>query len=139
LDADHPANGVLFARRSTPLVALVRHLISPTAPAAAVVDRTRVMAIVDEILDRIKAVDPGEVSQARHELADFVDMWIDGVGDGRIRTYWNDRQLQSSLLMSAEEAAARRATGKAAAAAVPTPNSVRNVEPGVDFVLKERA
>ena len=140
-----PSSVTPFAPRArdkalhAPLVALARHLISPTGPAAAVADRARVMGLVDEILDRIQAVDPGEVRQARDELTDFVETWIDGVGDGRIRTYWNDRQLQTSLLMSAEEAAARRATGKAAAAAVPTPNSVRNVEPGVDFVLKERA
>jgi hypothetical protein len=40
--------------------------------------------------------------------------------------------------MSAEAAAARRAVGRSDALARPTPNSVRNVEPGVDFILRER-
>lgn len=139
-----PSSVTPFAPRArdkalhAPLVALARHLISPAGPGAAASDRSKLMALVEEVADRIRDVDPGEVKQARRELTDFVDAWVDGVGDGRIKNYWNDRQLQTSLLMSAEEAAARRATGKAAAPAVPTPNSVRNVEPGVDFVLKER-
>ena len=140
-----PSSVTPFAPRArdkalhAPLVALVRHLISPSSPRLGQAERPRVMAIVDLILERIRAVDPGELSQAREELTAFVDTWLEGVRDGRIRTYWNDRQIRTSLLISAEEAAARRATGRDEAPAVPTPNSVRNVEPGVDFVLKERA
>ena len=39
--------------------------------------------------------------------------------------------------MSAEAAATRRAVGHALAAAWPTPNSMRNVEPGTRFRLAE--
>jgi hypothetical protein len=140
-----PSSVTPFAPRArdkalhAPLVALVRHLVSPNGPRLQQSDRPRLMALVDTIVDRIRDVDPGEVGQAREELTAFVDTWLEGVRDGRIRTYWNDRQIQSSLLMSAEEAAARRATGRSEAPAIPTPNSVRNVEPGVTFVLKERA
>jgi hypothetical protein len=140
-----PSSVTPFAPRArdkalhAPLVALVRHLISPRGPRLSPADVPRLMAVVDSIVERIHEIDPGEVVQAREELTEFVDNWIDGVRDGRIRTYWNDRQVQTSLLMSAEEAAARRATGRSEAPAVPTPNSVRNVEPSVDFVLKERA
>ncbi|MEM9630375.1 MAG: helicase-related protein [Pseudomonadota bacterium] len=139
-----PSSVTPFAPRArdkalhAPLVALVRHLINPTSASAAVADRVQVMKLVEEIIDRIQAVDSGEVSQARTELTQFVVAWIEAVGDGRVKSYWDDRRLQTSLLLSAEEAAARRATGKAEAAAVPTPNSVRNVEPGVDFLMKER-
>lgn len=139
-----PSSVTPFAPRArdkalhAPLVALVRHLINPTGAAAAVADRAQVMQLVEEIIDRVQDVDCGEVAQARTELTGFVDAWIEAVSDGRIKSYWDDRRLQTSLLMSAEEAAARRATGKAEAAAVPTPNSVRNVEPGVDFLMKER-
>ncbi len=139
-----PSSVTPFAPRArdkalhAPLVALIRHLISPTGAAAAVADRAKVMTLVEEIIDRVKDVDEGEVSQARAELTRFVDSWIEAVSDSRIKSYWDDRRLQTSLLMSAEEAAARRATGKAEAAATPTPNSVRNVEPGVDFLMKER-
>jgi hypothetical protein len=140
-----PSSVTPFAPRArdkalhAPLVALVRHLICPGGPAIKDVDMPQIMGLVDEIVARVKDVDPAEASQARAELNTFIHEWVDGVRDGRIRTYWNDRQVRSSLLMSAEEAAARRATGRDAAPAIPTPNSVRNVEPGVDFVLKERA
>lgn len=140
-----PSSVTPFAPRArdkalhAPLVALVRHLISPSGPRLQIGDRPQLMTIVAGIVDRIRDVDPGEVAQARDELTAFVDAWLQGVRDGRVKTYWNDRQIQSSLLMSAEEAAARRATGRSEAPAVPTPNSVRNVEPGVTFVLKERA
>ncbi|MBO9695903.1 MAG: hypothetical protein J7499_06875 [Sphingopyxis sp.] len=139
-----PSSVTPFAPRArdkalhAPFVALVRHLISPQ-PAIGAADRPKLLALIDDIVDRIADIDPPETRQARDELTAFVDAWIDGVAEGRIRTYWNDRQIQSSLLMSAEEAAARRATGREAAPAVPTPNSVRNVEPSVVFLLKERA
>ncbi|WP_448659163.1 helicase-related protein [Sphingomonas sp. CJ99] len=140
-----PSSVTPFAPRArdkalhAPLVALARHLISPGSPRLPAAERPRLLQIVDDIVERVRDVDPGEAKDAHTELTEFVDAWLDGVRDGRIRTYWNDRQIQSSLLMSAEEAAARRATGRADAPAVPTPNSVRNVEPSVDFVLKERA
>jgi len=140
-----PSSVTPFAPRArdkalhAPLVALARHLISPGSPRLPAAERPRLLQIVDDIVERVREVDPGEANDAHTELTEFVDAWLDGVRDGRIRTYWNDRQIQSSLLMSAEEAAARRATGRADAPAVPTPNSVRNVEPSVDFVLKERA
>ncbi|MFL6725888.1 MAG: helicase-related protein [Sphingomicrobium sp.] len=138
-----PSSVTPFAPRArdkaihAPLVALVRHLISPS-PALRRADRPKVMALIDTIVERIERIDPGEAAQARSELTDFVDEWLDDVEAGRIKAYWNDLRFNSSLLMSAEAAAARRAVGRSDALARPTPNSVRNVEPGVDFVLRER-
>lgn len=139
-----PSSVTPFAPRArdkaihAPLVALVRHLISPSGPGIRRSDRAKVMALIDTIVGRIERIDPGEAAEARVELTSFVDEWLDGVEAGRIKTYWNDLRFNSSLLMSAEAAAARRAVGRSDALARPTPNSVRNVEPGVDFVLRER-
>jgi hypothetical protein len=139
-----PSSVTPFAPRArdkaihAPLVALVRHLISPSGPGIRRTDRTKIMSLVDRIVARIERIDAGEASQARTELTDFVDEWLDGVEGGRIKAYWNDLRFNSSLLMSAEAAAARRAVGRNEALARPTPNSVRNVEPSVDFVLRER-
>jgi hypothetical protein len=140
-----PSSVTPFAPRArdkalhAPLVALVRHELSRSGPGIRRSMRPAVMAIVERILARIAHVDPSETDAAAEELTEFVDAWIDGVESGRIKAYWNDVRFNSSLLISAERAAARRAAGKAEAAARPTPNSVRNVEPSVDYVLKERA
>ena len=97
------------------------------------------MAYVDLIVRRIANVDPTEAVPARRELTRFVTDWLDASEAGTLKFYWNDRYFNSSLMMSAEVAAARRATGKQGGSAAPTPNSVRNVEPSVDFILRERA
>lgn len=139
-----PSSVTPFAPRArdkaihAPLVALVRHLISPGTPSLRRTDRAAVLGIVDRIVERVRTIDPGEAVQCRAELGEFVEAWLDGVEGGRIKAYWDDRRFNSSLLMSSEAAAARRAVGAGEAEARPTPNSVRNVEPGVDFVLKER-
>ncbi|MGN6268462.1 MAG: helicase-related protein [Sphingomonas sp.] len=139
-----PSSVTPFAPRArdkaihAPLVALVRHLISPGTPNVRRTDRAAVLGMVDRIVERVRTIDPGEAAQCRAELVEFVEAWLDGVEGGRIKAYWNDVRFNSSLLMSAEAAAARRAVGAGQAEARPTPNSVRNVEPSVDFVLKER-
>jgi hypothetical protein len=56
--------------------------------------------------------------------------------------YWN-RFAKDSLLQGAEEAAAKRASGRNVGQAWPTPNSMRGVEPSINYrlaeVLKARA
>jgi hypothetical protein len=138
-----PSSVTPFAARArdkalhAPLVALVRHLLSPASPRIPVEQRGRVKGIIDLIVKRIESVDKAEAVQARQELVQFADDWLNRAESGDINQYWNDKFFNQSLLMSAELAAARRATGKGPAAAAPTPNSVRNVEPSVAFVLKE--
>lgn len=122
-----------------PLVALVRHLVSPTSPIIPADRRKDVDALVDRLVARISQVDGGEAAPARDELEQFLEAWRTRAVNGQLKHYWNDIAFSASLLMSAEAAAARRAVGRREAAAVPTPNSVRNVEPSVQFVLKESA
>jgi hypothetical protein len=119
------------------LVALVRHLSkgmleSPRLSAAAEQDCGNYMAT---ILDRVSRVDPDEIAATSGQLASMLDDWKRRTN---LKSYWNDRAFKSSLLMSAERAAALRATGRLPGAAWPTPNSMRSVEPGTPFVLVER-
>jgi hypothetical protein len=87
------------------------------------------------ILDRVSRVDPDEIAATSGQLASMLDDWKRRTN---LKSYWNDRAFKSSLLMSAERAAALRATGRLPGAAWPTPNSMRSVEPGTPFVLVER-
>ena len=68
------------------------------------------------------------------QLTDLINNWEGRTG---LRLYWNDRQINTSLLISAEEAAKRRAMGRVPGLALPTPNSMRNVEPSTVFLLRE--
>lgn len=138
-----PSSVTPFAPRArdkalhAPLVALVRHLLSPASPRISRAQQAQVGVIIDGIVKRIRGVDSGEADDAREELEQFAADWFNRADSGDINQYWNDKFFNKSLLMSAEVAAARRAVGKGPAAAAPTPNSVRNVEPSVEFILKE--
>jgi hypothetical protein len=103
------------------------------------VDEETLRGICDEILERVRAIDPNEEAAAAEELSSFVSAWSDAASAGQLKTYWNDKKYRTSLLMSAEQAAARRATGAGAIMAHPTPNSLRNVEPSVTFKIRESA
>jgi hypothetical protein len=138
-----PSSVTPFAPRArdkalhAPLVALVRHLVSPNSPRIPQAKEHDVTAMRDLIVARITAADEPEAAPALEELNTFLEEWRSRSANNQLDKYWNDRFFKKSLLMSAEAAAARRATGRSEAAAVPTPNSVRNVEPAVEYVLKE--
>jgi len=138
-----PSSVTPFAPRArdkalhAPLVALVRHLVSPDTPKVPANRAGDVVALLNRIIRRVHDVDPEEAGSARLELERFLEEWRTRAANGQLNRYWDDRFFNRALLMSAETAAARRATGRQEAAATPTPNSVRNVEPSVQFVLKE--
>jgi hypothetical protein len=119
------------------LVALLRHMVpgmldSPQMSPAAEGEAKR---FVDSILERVQRVDDDELQGTRKQLLELIDEWKHR---SNLKSYWNDRYLKTSLLVSAERAAALRATGRLPGAAWPTPNSMRSVEPGTPFVLVER-
>ena len=117
-----------------PLVALARHRFGVAVGAA---DESKLTDIADSLLSRIEDIDEDEFIDAQEELGEFIDDWVALAAAGQLKDYWNDRRYRTSLLMSAEKAAARRAAGQDKLLAVPTPNSLRNVEPGATFILKE--
>ena len=94
--------------------------------------------IINEILPAIEArinrIDKREAKPAINELIEFLDYWEER---SELKTFWNDKKPATSLLISAEKAAARKASGKKSFDARATPNSVRNVEPSTLFKIRE--
>lgn len=117
-----------------PLVALARHRYGIAVENA---DENALTNIANFLLRRIEDIDEDELTDAQEELGVFIDDWVALAAAGQLKDYWNDRRYRTSLLMSAEKAAARRAAGQERLLAIPTPNSLRNVEPGATFILKE--
>lgn len=114
------------------LVATARHLIPslrdrPTLDAAAV---SAVEKLIADIAARAASVDPEETAVTA-ELLRFLNYWR----TRNPRVWWNDYDVATSMLVSAEASAALRAQGRDARGAVPTLNSLRTVEPGVPFRL----
>jgi hypothetical protein len=114
------------------LVVAARHLV-PGLDRNPRLDVNQVAAIerlIDDIAARASDIDATETA-VRVELERFLQLW-------RTRgsaLWWEDRSPGRSLLISAEAAATLRAQGLDARGAVPTPNSMRNVEAGVPFRL----
>jgi hypothetical protein len=121
------------------LVALVRHLVPgmggdrPRLTKAARADANR---LVERIEERVKVVDDSELKAVGERLRKLLDVWE---AETDLEKYWDDYGKHRSLLMSAEQYAAVKAVGGTATRALwPTPNSMREVEPGTSFVLVEK-
>lgn len=115
------------------LVALVRHLIPEMLEdpmwSDASIDRAR--SLIELVAARAARIDADE-KDVRDELGRRLDAWIRRAPE----IYWKKKGSRSSCLMqSAEEAAARRATGRVVGQAWPTPNSMRGVEPATPYRL----
>ncbi len=123
------------------LVALVRHLVPGMNRRPILNDFRRAQAeqIAATIEARVAKVDPAERSIVSQKLQRLIDQWA---SRRDLQTYWDDYNQRTSLLMSAEQFAAKAdvdpdldAEG-ARRALWPTPNSMREVEPGAPFVLR---
>lgn len=123
------------------LVALVRHLVPGMDRAPILDDLRRVEAerIASIIEARVVRVDPTEKTIVSQKLQRLIDQWA---SRSDLETYWDDYNQRASLLMSAEQYAAKAdvdpdldAEG-ARRALWPTPNSMREVEPGTPFTLR---
>lgn len=115
------------------LVALVRHLIPEMLEEPAWSDAAirRARELIDLVVARAGRIDADE-SDVRDELNRRLDAWIRRTPE----IYWKKKGSRASPLMqSAEEAAARRATGRIVGQAWPTPNSMRGVEPATPYRL----
>jgi len=112
------------------LVAAVRHLVPDMldSPEMSEYAENKAMDLIDLLVERAKRIDPEEVD-VREELESYLDTWI----ARQPTVYWSDFKGGSSLLQSAERAAARQATNRRTGAAWPTLNSMRTVEAGTPF------
>jgi ATP-dependent helicase YprA (DUF1998 family) len=117
-----------------PLVAMARHQVKAlrTEPLDAATAQSDLGRIVEYIARRAERVDPEEADSVRAFLQRKVREWI---SRGRLDSYWSDYQ-DGSLLISSERAAERAATGRRQSRAWATPNSLRNVEASVEFILR---
>jgi hypothetical protein len=123
------------------LVALVRHTV-PGMDRRPVLDelrRSNVEQVAALIEGRVARVDPAERAIVSLKLKRLIDEWASRPD---LQTYWDDYERRTSLLMSAEQFAAKAdvdpdldAEG-ARRALWPTPNSMREVEAGTPFVLR---
>lgn len=121
------------------LVAAVRHLApgmlnNPVLNEPAI---TKAKELIELIVERAERIDPEE-TEVRYELEKKLDQWIARAPE----QYWQDRKESTSLLLSAERAAWKKALGRRPGSAWPTLNSMRTVEAGTPFrlapVLKEK-
>jgi hypothetical protein len=128
------------------LVALVRQLV-PGMRQQPVLDphkRAQAEQLCALIEQRTQAVDPREVAAVTKLLKERLDEWEQWwLPEAE---YWIDYGNKRSLLTSAEQHAAAQAAaggsgdgaGGVQRALWPTPNSMREVEPGTPFVLVPR-
>ena len=120
------------------LVILARHLIPDLNTAVGDVGsfHSELTEFVDYIKDRVDIIDNEETLNVEDALNEFIDRWLGSAS--AYRQYWNDRSHNKSLMISAEKAAEIKSRrGVYHGRARPTPNSMRNVEPGCLFVLEE--
>jgi len=137
-----PASVTPFAPRARDkalhavLVGLVRHLDPAMldSPDLRNADPKKLDKFIDYIRARASEVDPEE-TDILMELKTLIHKWQSrGATD-----YWHPFKSSTSLLQSAEDAAAKRASGNTIGEAWPTPNSMRTVEPSVRFKLIPQA
>lgn len=123
------------------LVALVRHLVPgmDSRPILNDLRRADAQRLASTIEARVARIDPEERTVVSQKLRCLIDQWA---SRRDLQTYWDDYNRRSSLLMSAEQFAAKAdvdadldAEG-ARRALWPTPNSMREVEPGTPFILR---
>ncbi|MEH2612960.1 hypothetical protein [Bradyrhizobium sp. AZCC 1693] len=94
-------------------------------------DRRPIEDLIEKISERASRIDKLEID-VKSELIARLDSWI----RRSPQHYWWKANL--SLMQSAEEASAKRASGRIVGQAWPTPNSLRAVEPATPFRLVER-
>jgi len=123
------------------LVALVRHMVpdmsrSPLLTAVRRVGAERAAAVIEA---RAARVDSSERAIVAQKLVRLLNEWESRPD---LQTYWDDYERRTSLMMSAEQFAARADVDGdldpegARRALWPTPNSMREVEAGAPFILR---
>ena len=123
------------------LVALARHKVvgMERRPVLDDLRRPQVEKIASLIEERVARVDPSERVAVAQKLKRLIDQWASRPD---LQSYWEDYDRKTSLLMSAEQYAAKADVDGgldpegARRALWPTPNSMREVDAGTPFVLR---
>jgi hypothetical protein len=118
-------------------VATVRNLLAGMDANPMFATTRRHSSEVDKLIEifkkRAEDIDFEESVSAVNDAKAALDEWSQWTA---VRDYWKDSSNQS-LLKSAEYLAARRAAGLQTGHTWSAPNSMRDVEPSVDFFLKD--
>ena len=125
------------------VVALGRHLIPalredpPNLDTALAGELQQLAECI--VLRARRSADPQHTEEhdVRAAIQKFIDLWQRrcDVQAGGVKSFWDDYDPASALMLSWEEEARRRQLGRGNSAAQPTPNSMRDVEPSVWFRL----
>jgi hypothetical protein len=115
------------------LVAMIRHLVAGRLNSPVLDDASLAAAedLIVRVADRARRVDRFE-TDVETELRERLARWVRRAP----QQYWS-KYPKTSLLQSAELAAALRASGRIIGQAWPTPNSMRGVEPAAIYRLAE--
>ena len=118
------------------IVIVARHLI-PALYEKPLLGQSEaaVLELAQCLIRRAGDVEPEELDATRAQIEGLIEMWASRTN---LETYGNDRKPNSSLMISAESAATRRALRRELGDAWPTPSSLRTVEPAVQVALVER-
>lgn len=119
------------------VVALARHVGGSLRanPLLKPAGRVVVEGLIDRIVERASAVDPGEAADVRTEALAFLDEWESRL---ELEDYWHPVKHATSLLASLEDVAtAKVVDGHWKFRARGTPNSMRNVEAETSLRLTE--
>jgi len=118
-------------------VATIRNLLAGMDANPMFATARRHSQEVDKLIEvfrkRAEDIDYEESVSAVNDVKAALDEWSQWTA---VRDYWKDSSNQS-LLKSAEYLAARRAAGLQTGHTWSAPNSMRDVEPSVDFFLKD--
>lgn len=117
------------------LVAMIRHSdpAMHQSPKLSNAPDALLQNVVAEIERRVDSIDQREIKACETEINERLDNW-----DSRNPTSYESRYSPNkSLLISADLNAQRRATGRLPAAAWPTMNNMRSVEPSTRFRMAE--
>jgi hypothetical protein len=121
------------------LVILARHLIPELQTSVKNVKNfeDKLNEFIEYIVERTEEIDPEETLNVEDDLLEFLGNWMGN--SSSYKQFWLDKYPNTSLLISAEKAAEKKARyGAYTGRAKPTPNSMRNVEPGTLYVLEEK-
>ncbi len=115
-------------------VSIVRHMIPSmrSQPRLSAEARDEAVNLRDVILDRVRTIDAHEEPKVRAAIDGLIQAWLNR---DDVDEYWVDHGKKVGLMISAEQYAAKRASGAAIDSAWPTPNSMRDVEPTTLFRL----
>ncbi len=115
------------------LISLVRHLVKNMNKNSAAGDfvssNPDVVNLIDEIVNRVKAVDSQEAKETQKALSDIITQWERMTTGGDLQYTKKKAEDAYSLMVSAEEATA-------AMNSFATLNSLRNIDPAAGLKLE---